>query len=171
MVDDLETMHRVIEMEIVEDHRAALDAGAGDGAWARLMSVHFNKVFAYEADRDTFQALLANVGDLGNVDMHCQRIAERALGRDADGASRSVAIDDLGLESCGLIRIALGGSELLALRGAEKTLRRCRPILAVEFNSNTGAVGQGPRSVHGFILGSGYREVFRTGAYRVFAPH
>ncbi|MHB1086136.1 MAG: FkbM family methyltransferase [Minisyncoccota bacterium] len=187
-LEELETLHRVIEMDIVEDYRVAIDAGANVGVWSNLMSVHFGRVIAFEPNPDTFNILMENVGGLGNVDMHCQAVMDRAgsvrvfapkpgkvstgwqVEADEAGGGHGVSIDDFELDFCGLIKIDIEGAELLALRGADRTIRRCRPVLIVEFAGMSSRFGYTDRGVHGHILGSGYREVFRAGVDRVFVP-
>ncbi len=187
-VVEVETLHRVLEMEIVEDYRVAVDAGAHVGTWTALMSVHFRKVIAFEPNPATFEALVTNVGDLGNVDMHCQAVMDKACAvrlfepkpgktstgwqveADATGTTKGVAIDDLDLDHCGLIKIDVEGAELLALRGADRTIRRYRPVLIVEFAGLSARFGHTDRMIQGHILASGYRELFRCGVDRVFVP-
>src|SRR4030095_13809625 len=43
-----------------------------------------------------------------------------------------ITIDSLGLDAVGLIKLDIQGSETIALRGAEETLRRCRPVVLIE---------------------------------------
>lgn len=45
---------------------------------------------------------------------------------------QKVAIDNLGLARCDLIKIDIEGMELEALEGARETIERCRPILLIE---------------------------------------
>lgn len=185
---EVETLHRVIDMEIIEDYRVAIDAGANVGTWSALMAVHFGRVIAFEPNAETAAVLKANVGGLGNVDVHCQAVMDRAgpvrvfapkpgkastgwqVESDAAGAGSALAIDDLELDHCGLIKVDVEGAELLALRGAEKTIRRCRPVLIVEFAGLSSRFGHSDRMISGHIIASGYRELFRSGPDRVFVP-
>ncbi|AOK46257.1 hypothetical protein WT60_04850 [Burkholderia sp. MSMB617WGS] len=49
--------------------------------------------------------------------------------------SRSVAIDDLSVPSCALIKIDVEGMEDMVLRGGVSTIRRCEPVVYAECNS------------------------------------
>ena len=49
-----------------------------------------------------------------------------------DGPIPMLRIDDLGLQSCGLICLDIEGYEMKALRGAQATIRRCRPAVVIE---------------------------------------
>lgn len=187
-LEELETLHRVIDLEVIEDYRVAIDAGANVGTWTALMSVHFGTVLAFEPNPDTFVALEQNVVGLGNVDARCQAVMDRAgqvrvfapkegktstgyqVEFDDRGDASAMAIDDLKLDHCGLIKVDVEGAELFALRGAMKTMRRCRPVLIVEFAGLSQRFGLSDRMVQGHLLNVGYRELFRSGPDRVFVP-
>jgi FkbM family methyltransferase len=50
-------------------------------------------------------------------------------------AIRSIAVDDLAVSSCALIKIDVEGMEDMVLRGAAQTIRRCQPAIYAECNS------------------------------------
>lgn len=188
-VAEVETLHRLIEMDVVEDYRVAIDGGAHVGTWSALMAVHFGRVIAFEPNPPTFDRLVENTKDLGNVEARCQALMKRAgpvtvfaprpnkaltgwqVSPDPSGVSESLAIDDLELDHCGLIKLDLEGAELLAIRGAEKTMRRCRPVLVVEFCGLSSRFGHTDRMIQGHLIGERYRELFRSGPDRVFVPN
>lgn len=188
-IAEVETLHRVIELDVIEDYRVAIDGGAHVGTWSALMAVHFRRVIAFEPNPPTYEMLAGNTKDLGNVEARCQALMQRAghvtvfpprpnkvltgwqVKPDADGASDGVAIDDFELDHCGLIKLDLEGAELLALRGAEKTIRRCRPVLVVEFCGLSSRFGHSDRMIQGHLISAGYRELFRSGPDRVFVPN
>lgn len=166
--DDLEALDRAIADDLIDDYHVAIDGGAGSGAWASLMSVNFDRVISFESDADRCRAARAVVGGLGNVDLRAQELARRSGGLGADGGSYALAIDDLDLDRCGLIKLSVDGNEADALKGAERTLRRCRPVLIVVFAGKTSRDGHSDRYNHSYILSTGYREVFRLARCRVF---
>lgn len=188
-VVEVETLHRLIDMDVIEDYRAAIDGGANVGTWSAVMSVHFGRVIAFEPNPPTYDVLVGNTRDLGNVDarqqalmMHAGRVnvfAPRTnktstgwqVEPNQDGSGDGIAIDDLELDHCGLIKLDLEGAELLALRGAEKTIRRCRPVLVVEFCGLSSRFGHSDRMIQGHLIGERYRELFRSGPDRVFVPN
>jgi FkbM family methyltransferase len=51
----------------------------------------------------------------------------------ADDTVPAVTIDGLGLDRVGFIKVDTQGADLPVLRGAEQTIRRCRPVIAFEF--------------------------------------
>lgn len=187
-ITEVETLNRVLDLEIVDDRRLAIDAGAHIGTWSAVMCLHFQKVIAFEPNPDTFKVLVENVGGLGDIDMHCKAVMDRAgpttcfaprpgaaaagwqVRHDPEGTTKAIAIDDLDLDYCGLIKLDLEGAELLALRGATRTISSFRPVLIVEFAGHSERFGHTDKMIHGHILGSGYREFFRGGVDRVFVP-
>lgn len=187
-IEEVETLHRIIEMDVIEDYRVAVDGGAHVGTWSALMSVHFGRVLAFEPNAPTFEMLVENTGGLGNVVARQQAIMDKAgpvrvfaprpnkaltgwqVESSVDGDVSALAIDDLELDFCGLIKLDLEGAELLALRGAEKTLRRCRPVLVVECCGLSSRFGHSDRGIQGHLQSSDYRELFRSGPDRVFVP-
>jgi len=50
-----------------------------------------------------------------------------------------VPMDQLQLERCNLLKIDVEGMESSVLRGAEKTIKKCRPLIFVENNSEKGS--------------------------------
>ncbi len=67
--------------------------------------------------------------------------------------ARSIAIDELELAQCDLLKIDAEGAEDLIIRGAERTIERLRPVIYAECNS----VEEGLRTV----------EVMRASGYAV----
>lgn len=66
-------------------------------------------------------------GNLGSTKMKLQP-------RNATDGTPMITIDSLELNNVGLIKIDVEGMELKVLQGAEKTIRRCRPLIYVESN-------------------------------------
>ncbi|SMX58436.1 putative methyltransferase FkbM [Bradyrhizobium sp. ORS 285] len=76
-------------------------------------------------------------------------------------AVQTVALDDY-LPATGhvsAIKIDVEGAELDVLRGAERTLRRCRPLLVVECDRRLATIDR-VRQTFALLLGLGYRGEF-----------
>jgi FkbM family methyltransferase len=125
--------------------RVAVDIGAHIGLWSFYLARQFETVHAFEpvmAHRECFRANVT----AANVTLH-----ECALGEEDGAISMHTTtgssgdswvsgagdiplrrLDDLALENVDLIKLDCEGGELRALRGAEDTLKRCRPCVIVE---------------------------------------
>jgi FkbM family methyltransferase len=67
-------------------------------------------------------------------------------------------LDERGINSVDLIKMDIEGSEYRALRGAARTLARCRPVLMIELNEFAlSRCGSSAREVKELLHASGYR--------------
>jgi FkbM family methyltransferase len=111
-------------------------------------------VIAFEPQRLVYQTLCGNVALNGLTNVMCMMAAVgEAHGqltfptldprvtlnfgavRAVDGPGELVdvvAIDELGLQSCALIKIDVEGMETKVIAGARETIARCRPVLFLE---------------------------------------
>jgi len=135
----------------LSDRERLVDVGAYDGdtirAFSALTRGRFDRVLAFEIDRNNYSALQEGVRrmpgssrietyNLGAWDSECDvsfSIAETqsAIGS-GEGRGHVVPLDDvLGDERPTLIKMDIEGAELRALRGARRTIVTHRPKLAV----------------------------------------
>ena len=127
-----------------------VDCGAFNGDSIRLFLKHcpnFKHITAFEPDARNFQKLNAKHGGNSNItlinagvydregEVRFQTIGSAAshITDDPESASsiRVQTIDSLALEKVTFIKMDIEGAELNALRGAEKTILRDKPKLAV----------------------------------------
>jgi len=142
---------------LVKPGMLVVEVGANIGAH----TVHLAKlvgenggVVAFEAQRVIFQMLCANLALNGieNTDAKCMAVGAApgeimvprlnyrgdnnfggvALGGDDGDAVEMIAIDNLLLPACHLMKIDVEGMEKQVLEGASQTIGRFRPILYVE---------------------------------------
>jgi FkbM family methyltransferase len=182
-------LQRVFDLNLVEDYSLAIDGGACIGEWAMRMASRFTRVLAFEPGAEAYEILCSNTADYPNVECRNQalmdtagrvdsirprekraRLTSRMVIRRKKGAVRSIAIDDLALPECGLIKLDLEGAEGLALLGAAQTIARCQPVLVVEMGGLSENFGQSIATVHRIIRAGGYTEIFRDGVDRIYAP-
>jgi len=135
-----------------------LDIGAHIGAHTLFfakMATPGGAVLAFEPQRILFQTLCANMMLNGITNAFCyhaavsdrqgaifvpildydteNNFAGLELGNYSHGEKVTlVTIDELEIEQCHFIKIDVEGMELLALKGAQHTIQRFRPILYVE---------------------------------------
>jgi FkbM family methyltransferase len=57
---------------------------------------------------------------------------------DGNGDVRAIRLDDMSLEDVALIKVDTQGADLRVLRGAEETIRRCRPTVLFEWERDLG---------------------------------
>lgn len=105
----------------------------------------YKKIFAFEADPKNAEDMRENLAGYDNVEIIPKGVYDRActLCFDDAGTTGSRISDDgikievtsidevVGDEEVTFIKMDIEGSELMALKGAEKTIKRCRPKLAV----------------------------------------
>lgn len=145
-----------------------LQAGGNCGMYPLLHSKQFAIVFTFEPDPVNFHCLTNNcpgnniikfntaVGDKAeplymgpvlaeNVGMHKIGVG--------DSIVYSVPIDSLNLQILSLLHLDIEGYELPALRGAEQTIMRCRPTIALE-------ISQDVEETKSFLKHLNYTEVY-----------
>ena len=151
--------------QILKGDDVVIDVGANIGTH----TVFFSKkvaaggmVYALEPQRITFEFLCANLalnglvnviplqvgaGDLPGetiVPTLDPSIVQNFAGLNIEGHSagdlvKVLPLDALELKRCNLIKIDVEGMELKVLRGAERTIRNCRPFLFVENHTPEGS--------------------------------
>ena len=106
----------------------------------------YKKCFAFEPDIDNFKKLKENVADYPNVDLYqigtynCKDTLRFSDGNDTGSSIQNSgetiievdAIDNIVKdEKVTYIKMDIEGAELDSLKGAQKTILRCRPKLAI----------------------------------------
>lgn len=174
-----------IMASLVQPGDVVVDVGANVGtvtlALARRVGPQ-GRVHAFEPQRLVFQILCANtaLNGLTNVEARWAAIGASAgaacvpaldptmktnfgairLATEATGEKVDLmALDDLALPRCALIKIDVEGMESEVLRGAEATIARHRPVFYFEAKS-----GENTRSCLAWLMERGYR------LYWHFAP-
>jgi FkbM family methyltransferase len=123
--------------------RTAVDIGSHCGLWAVQMAKHFEKVVCFEPLPVHIECWKKNVSNcvlhevaLGDRESRCSiEVVPGASGRShiKDGTDfRVMRLDDFHLEDVDFIKADVEGYELLALRGGEETIKRCKPVVIVE---------------------------------------
>lgn len=140
-------------------HRGTIvQAGGCCGLYPRLWLESFQRVYTFEPDPLSFHCLVNNcqspdihkynaalghtrgtiwlngMDNLQNVGMH--QVATNRTG-DLSLQVQVMLIDDLELDACDAIQLDIEGYEYPALKGAEKTIEKFRPVIATENPSST----------------------------------
>lgn len=144
----------------VRNWTLALDVGANIGIFSKAFAERFTNVVAFEPIPEIRACLERNVP--ANVSVQPYAVADRPgevimrqavktsggsfIANHPDIAVPAIAklegpraipvelrtIDSFGFEQVGLIKLDIQGAEYLALKGAEQTIRRCRPVVLIE---------------------------------------
>lgn len=127
--------------------RTAVQAGGNVGLWPIKLAAHFKKIITFEPEPISFACLKQNVRHLKQVE--CRQEALGAIGQMCGIERRSlgshricqgfdikmIRLDSLELTDVDLLQLDIEGGEYPALLGAEKTIRKSRPIIMLEFLS------------------------------------
>lgn len=186
--------HLLAAFEWVHNWDVAIDVGAYVGFWTLDMAKRFEQVFAFEPARDSFECLCKNMADMPNVATAQAAVGEHSgrcniihpepskTGKMANTGSRYVdlagkdvamlALDDLKFAGCGLLKIDVEGFEPMVLRGAQRLIRRFRPVVIMEtdkqeFRSRWGLI---KHAAHMLLLQYGYKEVAHMRPDRIYVP-
>ena len=151
--------------QLLKSGDVVIDVGANIGTHSVFFSQKVapgGMVYAFEPQRLTFEYLCANLALNGSynaypvqaaaADQHAnltipvldpavvQNFADLKIeGHTTGDLVKVVPLDSLELHRVNLIKIDVEGMEIKVLRGAEKTIRICRPFLFVENNSIDGS--------------------------------
>ncbi len=152
---DLDVSKAAKALEFCSSFDMALDVGAYVGAVTLLLAQRFDKVVAFEAIPETFEALKANAGRLPNVTLqplavsdrpmelyfeHLPRFGQLSHGlrqEDAHSATtigpiQAVSLDSFGFDKVSFIKIDVEGLEPEVIEGAKDMILRCRPTILIE---------------------------------------
>lgn len=171
------------------EKRVAVQAGANLGIFPKRLATDFETVYAFEPSPALFPKMVQNAQEpnivrfqaaLGEQSSFVSVSQTRRDGKpnahegithvSGPGVIPMLRLDDLKLAICDLLMLDVEGGELDALRGAQETLRRCRPVVAVEINKNLQYVGVTEDQIMQFIQDRGYRFVSYLGSDRAFVP-
>ncbi|MDR0221403.1 MAG: FkbM family methyltransferase [Lachnospiraceae bacterium] len=164
------------------DYRFFVDAGAYNGDtlqdWLRICAIPQGaKYYAFEPNPESYQELGATVAGLPDAVKSTITVINSALGsvegslrmNSAGGMNRysetgidipCQRIDDLFAELCPtIIKADIEGAEMDMLQMAEKTIRRCRPTLAISAYHKFSDLWAIPLWIHN--LGCGYKIYMR----------
>jgi FkbM family methyltransferase len=157
----------------------AVQAGGNVGVWAWHLAGRFAQVVTVEPDAANYECLTRNVpanvtywragfgaepGLIGLVHIAGNAGAHFAK---PDGNIPVMTIDSLNLPACDLLCLDIEGSEPAALRGAEQTIRKYKPVIMFEekgLSERYYGIPRGTAEAWVLGLGLGYRVRTRVRA-------
>jgi len=178
---DLETLNRA--MALAPGYGSVVQAGGSLGVFAISLGGVFDAVYCFEPHPSTFRKLVHNVSEYDNVicmqaALGCDRkfvSTSRERRRKThlpphDGVTHVVrglvgyvptlTVDDLGLKNLGMLVLDTEGQEYFALKGAEKTVELCKPVVMIEINENCEFYDIDPECIRDWLRERGYRLEF-----------
>lgn len=176
--------------ERVPMRRVAVQAGGCLGVYPKFLASCFDVVYTFEPSAHSFLALCRNAPEPNVIkfqaalgDSHAgvrmaqvRRDKPRAIPHEGithvagPGAVPTLRVDDFEWPACDLLQLDLEGWEVFALRGAQATIKRCRPVLCVEVNRNGKFAGFTKDDLRAEIVGMGYTFVERLQSDEVYVP-
>lgn len=176
MSRDLELVMKYVDGMGARPSRSCIQAGGNCGVWPRALAAHFAQVYTAEPHPLNFVALTVNTADMLNV-IRLQvafgfdrvTVGTALAAHETDncgaffvtpgkGAIPTIRIDDLAIPDCALIYLDIEGFELEALRGAEYTIGRGRPVIVLE--------DKGLSTRYGTEIGQAGEWIMKTFPYR-----
>jgi FkbM family methyltransferase len=132
------------------ERKAVVQAGGNAGLYPYLYNFHFEKVFTFEPDPINFHCLTVNnpspfvvksniaLGDKCEwinliPSIYGDNSGMATVSKSHEGIpTYSITIDSLNIANVSLIHLDVEGFEYYALKGAEKTIKRCKPTIVAE---------------------------------------
>lgn len=149
----LEFRGGLLSQVLAQEGSVVVDIGANIGNHTLYFALerHASKVISFEAVEETYRILARNI-ELNNLqdrtEIYCLGLSDQAgmadIGRRyagniggtelavGSGNIKLVALDSFNLPRVDLIKIDVEGMEPQVLKGAEETIRRCRPYIMTE---------------------------------------
>lgn len=131
-----------------DKHDVIVQAGGNSGFYVKKYANLFNFVYTFEPNPVMFYCLNLNVSEY-NVFKYQACVGERHetvsiestlmdiggthVAPGQSGIIPTIKIDDLALTTCDMIHLDTEGYELSGLKGAEETIKRCKPTVAIEY--------------------------------------
>ena len=157
-----------------ENTRVVVEAGGNAGFYVKKYADLFDTVYTFEPDNLNFYCLSQNVREKnvikmqaclgynrdqvslvnsrGNIGMYHVKTGE-------SGIIPTLQIDDLNLDVCDLIHLDIEGFEFEALQGSLETIKRCKPVIALEWLNHSTKFGSSNEIIEKFLNELNYQAV------------
>lgn len=167
----------------LNSHRTIIHAGGNVGAYTLEFAKSFNNVYVFEPNFANFTCLCMNTKDqenvfpfragLGNKPMQVSMTNDTPTNcgtfRVSDyGNIPILTIDSLGLSDVDCIHLDVEGYEMSAIFGAVETIKRCKPLIVLEWLDHGLDYGWTKAGMVDFLVGMGYNRMKQTGSDMMF---
>jgi FkbM family methyltransferase len=166
-----------------KEQRVVLEAGGNAGFYVKKYAELFNSVYTFEPDNLNFQCLVANVKEknvfkfqscigydrnLVSMVSSNRNIGMYHINLEESGFITTIQIDDLNLPVCDLIHLDIEGFEFEALKGGIETIKRCKPVIALEWMNHGERYGNPDEKIEQFLTELGYTSVDKVYHENIF---
>ena len=168
----------------IDGRKCIVQAGGNVGVYPALLAQTFDAVVTVEPDDVNYECMRRNLANCPNVvHKHAAFGAEPGVCNPVhldetncgahlvdftDGNVPVLRIDHMGLTDCDAIWLDVEGSELLALQGAERTIKQFSPVIAVEDKGLNEAFGVKDGALQAWLSDRGYEQVGAYGRDKIF---
>ncbi len=182
-------------MQFVPQKEVMIQAGGNMGWFTKIYAAHFQRVYVFEPDNINFLCLTLNnpqrhvmkyqacIGNERNLVTVTFREHDRGKNHVAGSQDiiklnkkggiedkiPTLLIDDLNLDACSYIHLDIEGFEWFALSGAEKTIKKYLPIIAVEEAGHGLRYNKPFPEVEKYLAQFGYKVIDRYRHEAVFS--
>lgn len=165
---DFENSHVHAYKKHIEKWDVVVQAGGCQGMYPRLFSEMFGRVYTFEPDPLNFFVLTLNCQRENIIKMQTALGAENKLITVSRNSPQNygmhtisekqqfipmIKLDTLNLDACDFIQLDVEGYEIFALRGAEETIKKFKPVISCE---------RGNKEIIDFLTPFGYTAVEQT---------
>lgn len=161
-------------VEFCTNRRVAVQAGGNVGLFPKEFSKHFDQVITFEPDYLNYRCLALNAPERNIIKIQAALGYERcalALVKEPGNCGAhyvkdgmdfyTLRLDDLNLPICDLIQLDIEGYEFEALKGADKTIKRCSPVIVLELKGHEERYGTKEQDILNWLSERGYRQASR----------
>jgi len=167
------------------NRRVVVQAGGHCGLFIRPYSKLFETVYTFEPTPINFYCLVLNAPAPNVIKMQAcvgdshKLVAMKKIKEDNTSVSRvsskkggypTVMIDDLALDVCDLIHLDIEGYEFFALKGAIETIKRCKPVIVLEWLGYSSLFGINEQEITKWLEDLGYIATKKIYNDMVFKP-
>ena len=159
-----------------EHKRVVVQAGGNAGMYVKMYEDIFDTVYTFEPDPINFYCLTKNTstktikfqGCLGNEpnfvnlsydEVHHKKPNSGGYRVKGEGNIPTLILDNLNLPVIDLIHLDIEGFEKFALLGAIETIKRCKPVVALELNGLAEKYNHTDNDVKALMSSLGYTEI------------
>lgn len=166
-----------------------IDAGTHIGSWSIHASKFFKNVYSFEPYKPNFECLELNTKNYKNI--HCYNLAlsnknefvtlgddenydnhtsGKAIRNRENGDTKCVTLDSLNL-NVDFYKLDVEGYEYFALQGSIDTIKRCNPLIMIEYKERIIKRWCEPKLLLKFLNDLGYKKVVSCGSDILFKKH